>query len=168
MTIPLSATPTGATLAFAPGSPTSVSFPTSEVGIAAPTVTFDLVNVGNAGASFTLGAPTSSAFSIATVTDSANGGGARRDMDPERRLHADQRGDGHRVFRDQRDGTLVRLEPRGDLLHRARNARSDHGLADRTARLWPRGLRWVAAGGAVVHADERRNRLPAQITVCVG
>jgi hypothetical protein len=62
--IPLSATPSGATLAFAPGSPTSVSFPTSEVGVAAPTVTFDLVNVGNAGAVFTLGAPTSAAFSI--------------------------------------------------------------------------------------------------------
>ena len=72
--IPLSATPTGATLAFAPGSPTSIAFPTSPVGLPAPSVTFDLVNTGNAAAAFTLGAPTSSDFGLTTEHDRADDG----------------------------------------------------------------------------------------------
>jgi hypothetical protein len=67
VTLPLTATPTGATLSFAKGAPASIAFPTSEIGTPA-TTTFDLVNVGNAGAAFSFDAPTSGAFSISTAS----------------------------------------------------------------------------------------------------
>ena len=60
--IPLSVLPTGATLAFAPGGPSSVSFPTTEVGTAAPPAPFTLVNTGNAAGTFAFGVPTPALF----------------------------------------------------------------------------------------------------------
>ena len=65
--IPLSATPSGGTLAFSLGSPTSIAFPTSAVGVPAPSMSFGLENVGTAPATFTLGAPTNAEFSLQTV-----------------------------------------------------------------------------------------------------
>ena len=67
VSIPLSAMPTGATLAFAPGSPSTLAFPTSEVGVPAPALPFGLVNTGNAGAAFSVGAPSNAAFSVAAT-----------------------------------------------------------------------------------------------------
>jgi hypothetical protein len=70
-TIQLIATPTGATLAFAPGSPMSFAFPSSGVGTPAPAQTVTLVNSGNAPGTFTFGAPADSDFSIDPSTTTA-------------------------------------------------------------------------------------------------
>jgi hypothetical protein len=77
--IPLSATPSGATLQFTAGNSMTLSFPATPIGGTSP-LTFNLQNVGNAPASFTLGAPADSHFSanagdagLPTVNLSAGG-----------------------------------------------------------------------------------------------
>ncbi len=62
LAIPLSATPTGATLAIAPER--TFAFPPGAVGTPAPPLTLTLSNTGNAAATFTFGAPTASPFSL--------------------------------------------------------------------------------------------------------
>ncbi len=62
--VPLAVMPSGATLAFAPGSPATVSFPTVEVGSPAPPIPFQLVNVGNAAGTFVFAPPTPGLFAL--------------------------------------------------------------------------------------------------------
>jgi hypothetical protein len=62
--MPVTMTPTGATVQIAPGSPKSASFPTTEPGFTAPPVTVALVNSGNATAAVGIGLPTDPEFTI--------------------------------------------------------------------------------------------------------
>lgn len=62
--VPLSVTPSGATLAVPAGAPTTIAFPTGEVGVAASPAQFTLVNVGNASGTFALGTPNPAVFSL--------------------------------------------------------------------------------------------------------
>lgn len=62
VSIPLSATPTGATLSFAGGAP-SFAFPSTAVGTP-ESLTLTLQNTGNGPATFTIGAPSVSPFSF--------------------------------------------------------------------------------------------------------
>ncbi len=68
--VPLSVTPTGATLAFAPGAPVTVSFPTTEIGSAAPPARFTVVNAGKEPGTFLFGPQTTALLSLplASVT----------------------------------------------------------------------------------------------------
>jgi hypothetical protein len=63
LVVPLTATPSGATLAFQPGGQTSFAFPATGVG-SPESLTLTVVNVGNLPASFSLGAPTDPEFSF--------------------------------------------------------------------------------------------------------
>jgi hypothetical protein len=74
VSIPLSATPSGATLAFASGSPTSAAFPSTEVGEPASPIALSFVNVGNAPATVSFAAPSSAEFSLSGA--GTDGGGA--------------------------------------------------------------------------------------------
>jgi hypothetical protein len=64
VTVGLTATASGATLTFAPGTPTSAHFVSAEVGYPAPSIPIELVNAGNAPATFTVAAPSSSRFTL--------------------------------------------------------------------------------------------------------
>jgi large repetitive protein len=73
LAIPLSVTPTGASLVLSTGqtaSTTAVSFPSAEPGTTTTPQTFSIVNQGNAPADFSLAAPSSMLF---TVSPSAAG-----------------------------------------------------------------------------------------------
>lgn len=71
LTIPLSATPLGATLAFQAGGATSFAFPDTAVG-SPESLTLTLVNVGNAPATFSLGTPTDSHFVLGGSASGVN------------------------------------------------------------------------------------------------
>ena len=64
-TIPLSVTPTGATLAWGSGSPSAASFGQQPLNLAASPIALTLVNSGNAAATVTFGAPSDAQFSLA-------------------------------------------------------------------------------------------------------
>ncbi len=68
----LTATPSGAQLAFPPGAPAAVSFPSTEVGFAAAAVQVVLKNIGNVPATFTLGAPSDAEFTLSGSGQGAN------------------------------------------------------------------------------------------------
>jgi hypothetical protein len=63
LVVPLSATPTGATLGPQAGAPTSFAFPSTAVG-SPVSVTLTLQNTGNAAATFALGAPSDPHFAV--------------------------------------------------------------------------------------------------------
>ena len=63
VTLPLSVTPTGAVLAFAPGEQSTFAFPLTEVGHLAE-LPLALVNAGNAPAAFTLESPSDPHFTL--------------------------------------------------------------------------------------------------------
>jgi hypothetical protein len=69
MTVPLSATPSGATIAFAPSSPGSASFPSIEPQMAAPPISLSLINTGNAPATVSIGAPSDGEFTLSGTDD---------------------------------------------------------------------------------------------------
>jgi hypothetical protein len=75
-TIPLSVTPTGATLAWSSSSPTAANFGTQPLNQAATAIGLTLQNTGNASASVAFGTPSNSQFSLsptsATVAASGN------------------------------------------------------------------------------------------------
>ncbi len=73
-TIPLSVTPTGATLAWAAASPTSANFGVQANNATATPIGLTLANTGNATAAVTLGAPTDSQFSLSPLSGSIAGG----------------------------------------------------------------------------------------------
>ncbi len=62
--VQLSATPIGATLAYAPMSPTTAAFPSTEVATPAAPIVFYLVNSGNAPASVAIASPGDPQFSL--------------------------------------------------------------------------------------------------------
>ncbi len=66
--VPLSVTPSGASLAFAQGEPSTFAFPLTEVGYLA-SLGVTLVNAGNASATFTVGAPSDPRFSLGGTTE---------------------------------------------------------------------------------------------------
>jgi hypothetical protein len=75
VTVPLSATPTGATLAFTPqGSVAALDFPSTEVGTPAPPLPFTITNVGNAPATFQVDAPGDARFTVITDDDDGSAG----------------------------------------------------------------------------------------------
>jgi hypothetical protein len=71
VSIHLTATPSGASLALAGGSaiipPSTIAFPTTSINKAAAPVTFIIRNIGNAPASFTLGQPSDSQFFLSAL-----------------------------------------------------------------------------------------------------
>jgi hypothetical protein len=67
-TIPLSVTPTGATLAWAASSPTTANFGVQPINQAATPITLTLDNTGNAAVSITLATPSNSQFTISPST----------------------------------------------------------------------------------------------------
>jgi hypothetical protein len=69
----LSATAMGATLTFAPTSPTSATFASTESGFAAQPVALSLQNIGNAPATVSFGAPTDAQFSLSSAADGGSG-----------------------------------------------------------------------------------------------
>ncbi len=71
--VPLSATPTGATLAFAPTSPTSATFASTESGFAAQPIALSFQNTGNAAATISFEAPTDAQFSLSSAADGGSG-----------------------------------------------------------------------------------------------
>jgi hypothetical protein len=79
VTIPLSATATGATLTLQPGDPTTFAFPTTAVGATSAPITMHLVNSGNAPATFTLTPPSDPEFVISAL---AGEGGAGMLLNP--------------------------------------------------------------------------------------
>jgi len=74
-TIPLSVTPTGATLAWGTSSPTSASFGTQPEGAAATPISLTLQNTGNASASVAFGTPSNAQFSLSPSSATITGGG---------------------------------------------------------------------------------------------
>jgi hypothetical protein len=71
--IPLTVTPTGATVVVAAGSPTPVAFPSTEAATPAAPIAVSLVNIGNAPASVAIGDPVDPEFSF---TGTGTDGGA--------------------------------------------------------------------------------------------
>ncbi len=69
LALPLSASPTGATLALQAGSASGFSFPTTAVGTPSAPVTLYLVNTGNAPATFSFGPPSDPAFALSGLAD---------------------------------------------------------------------------------------------------
>jgi hypothetical protein len=78
VSIPLSATPTGATVQIAAGSPAQATFPTTPPGTPASGIGLSFVNVGNAPATISLGAPSDPQFSLSGSSD----GGSSLSLDP--------------------------------------------------------------------------------------
>ncbi len=70
VSIALVATPTGASITWAPASPTQAVFPTTPPGKPAAGVPLALVNDGNAPATVTVGAPSDPQFSLSGSSDS--------------------------------------------------------------------------------------------------
>ena len=64
VSIPLSVTPSGATIAFAPSTPATAAFPSTGAGAPATPIALTLVNTGNASATVTIGTPTDPEFTI--------------------------------------------------------------------------------------------------------
>jgi len=71
VSLPLTVTPSGATIAFAPSSPTTAAFPSTGAGATAVPITLTLVNNGNGAATVTIGTPSDPQFS---VSESPSGG----------------------------------------------------------------------------------------------
>ena len=71
--VPLSATPMGATVTFAPASPTSATFASTESGTAAQPVALSFKNVGNAPATVAFGLPSDAEFSLTGAIDGGPG-----------------------------------------------------------------------------------------------
>jgi hypothetical protein len=69
ITVPLSATATGATLTISPNDPTTFAFPTTAVGQTSAPITLHLVNTGNAPATFTLSPPSDPEFVLSGLPD---------------------------------------------------------------------------------------------------
>jgi hypothetical protein len=67
VTLPLTATATGATLSLQPGDPTTYAFPTTAVGGTSAPITLHLVNTGNAAATFTLTPPSDPEFVLSPL-----------------------------------------------------------------------------------------------------
>jgi hypothetical protein len=70
VSLPLSATPTGATIKFAATSPTQAAFPTTPPGKPATAIAFSFVNAGNAPATIAFGPPSDRQFSLSASSDS--------------------------------------------------------------------------------------------------
>jgi hypothetical protein len=64
VSVPVTVTPTGATVQIAPGSPTSVSFRPTEPGVTPPPISVALVNSGNAPAAVGIGPPSDPEFTF--------------------------------------------------------------------------------------------------------
>jgi hypothetical protein len=64
VTVPVSITPAGATLAFVEGSPTNADFGTGKLGVKDTDISLTLKNVGNKAATFAIGAPADAQFSV--------------------------------------------------------------------------------------------------------
>jgi hypothetical protein len=74
-TIPLSVTPTGATLAWASSSPTTANFGVQPINQAAAPIGLTLQNSGNAAATVAFGTPSNAQFSLSPTSGSIAAGG---------------------------------------------------------------------------------------------
>jgi hypothetical protein len=72
ISVPLSVTPSGATIAFAPSSPTTAAFPSTGGGSAATPIALTLVNTGNGPATVTVGTPSDPQFAVSEVPSSGS------------------------------------------------------------------------------------------------
>ncbi len=72
ISVPLSVTPSGATVAFAPSSPTTAAFPSTGGGATATPIALTLVNTGNGPATVTVGTPSDPQFSLSEVPSSGS------------------------------------------------------------------------------------------------